>query len=344
MKNANLSFGGVLQPLVNLLEHNPRQENKLIGQEVVVTREDVEIFIALDSDNDIHLLITPSSHGKSRLSELDLKGLKVVNKEWSVADHPVQNYLDISCSTGILPAFRRPFLRFAEDVLFEISQSEIIPADAVYKTGLRWKKFWSTNTGAEITKDWVHGLFGELLFLTDLIGRFGSDVIDSWAGPLGKNHDFQTGNELAAEIKTSVEIPFRINCNIRQLDPDLFKKLYIVCYRLIQSENGTTLPELVKAVEKMMKDNEVLLDKFYGLLTAAGYMRQFETEYNEFRLSYSKASVFHVDDNFPKLIEKSFTTPPDHRITGIRYTLQLTGLEELTINAVTTEIKHFAKS
>lgn len=344
ISRSKISFGGVLQPLVESLERSPLQAGRLTGRDVVIyDRSDIQAIIALDFDNDIHLLITPITDEDPRLLKLDLKGLKVANMEWSIAGRSLKRYLDISCSTGTMPSFKRPFLRFAEDVLFEISRSEIIPADAVYKTGLRWKKFWSTDMGAKITKEWVYGLFGELLFLTDLIEKFGSDAINSWAGPLGKDHDFQTGNELAAEIKTSTEIPFSINCNIRQLDPDLFKKLYIVCYHLIQSEKGTTLPELIKTLEKMMKDNEVLLDKFYGLLTAAGYMRQFETEYNEFRLNHSEASVFYVDDDFPKLIEKSFITSPDHRITDIRYTLQLIGLEELTIDSIATELERFTK-
>ncbi len=337
-----ISFGGVLQPLVESLELNPQNAGRLVGQDVVLHgRSDIQTIIALDSNNDIHLLISPSVKHDSRLSKFDLKGLKITDTEWIVADRPSQIYLDISCLTGKLPLFKRPFLRFAEDVLFEVSESGSTPADAVYKTCFRWRKFWSPDIGAEVTREWVHGLFGELLFLTDLIERFGSNVINSWTGPLGKDHDFQTGADIATEIKTSAGVPYAINCNIRQLDTDLFKKLYIICYLLTPSEDGITLPELVRRVEQLLGKNESMLDRFYELLMGTGYTIQLESAYTEFRLSYSKASVFHIDKDFPKIVEKSFIKPPDHRISGIRYTLQLTGLDELTIDDVASDLKRF---
>lgn len=340
--HSKISFGGVLQPLVESLERNPQHAGRLVGQDVVLYgRKDIQAIIALDAENNIHLLISPSSKNNSRLSKFDLKGLKITDAEWVVAGRPSQIYLDISCLTGKLPLFKRPFLRFAEDVLFEISESGETPADAVYRTCFRWRKFWSPEVGIEITKEWIHGLFGELLLLTDLIQRFGVSVIDCWTGPLGKDHDFQIGTDLAVEVKTSVDIPFTITCNIRQLDPDLFKQLYIVCYRLTRSENGTTLPELVRRIEELMGNDEILLDTFYKLLMTTGYTIQLESIYSEFRLSHSKASVFNVDNNFPKIVEKNFTKPLDHRITGIRYTLQLTGLDVFTIDNVKNELKRF---
>lgn len=341
--HSEISFGGILQPLVDLLARNPRQNGKLSGQEVVIPRKDVQAIIALDGENDVHLLITPAPADDSRLSKLDLKGLKITSKEWAVAGRPVQHYLDISCATGTLPSFRRPFLRFAEDVLFEVTQSEYSPADAVYRTSIRWRKFWSPDIETEITRDWVHGIFGELLFLADLIQRHGSKTVGSWAGPTGKDHDFQIGTDLAVEVKTSVETPFRINCNIRQLDHSLFKQLFVLCYRITPSESGTSLPELVRHVERLMGDDEASLDKFYELLMAGGYARQLESAYAAFKMDYSNGSVFRVDENFPKIIERSFVTPPDHRITGIRYTLQLTGLEELKLDDIADTLEKFAR-
>jgi hypothetical protein len=333
-----ISFNGVLQPLVDLLERSPRSRGKLSGQEVIITRKDIQTIIAIDGDNNIHLLITPALTNDSRIFQLELKGLKASNVEWVVAGRPVQSYLDISCSTGILPSFRRPFLRFIEDVLFEISQSEITPADAVYRTSVRWKKFWSPDTEAEVTKEWVHGIFGELLFLRELIARFGPKVINSWEGPLGRDHDFQTGGSLAVEVKTSAKIPYSINCNIRQLDHTLFKLLYIACYHVTPSEEGSILPEIVNSIEKSIPKEGSLLDKFYEKLIAAGYSRQQEPLYADFRLNYDEPVVFKVDDNFPKITQGSFINPPDARISGIKYTLQLTNIKELTINEVAAEL------
>lgn len=336
------SFGGILQPMVESLERNPLQSGKLVGQDIVIhNRADTQTVIALDASNNIHLLISPPADNDRRLPGIDLKGLKITNIEWTVAGRPNQLYLDVSCSTGTMPTFKRPFLRFAEDVLYEMSREGVKPADAVYITCLRWRKFWSPETGAEVTREWVHGLFGELVFLVDLIERFGSGVVDSWLGPLGKDQDFQKGTDLAVEVKTSTETPFSITCNIRQLDPDLFRQLFIVCYKLSTSETGRTLPEVVRQIESLLGGDESQLEKFYEKLTATGYQMALESFYNGFRMNHDPAVVYHVDGNFPKITEKSFVAPPDHRITGIRYTLQLTGVEKLKIDSIATQLKRF---
>ena len=337
--NNKISFGGILGPLVESLERKQRQPGRLVGQDVVISESNIEAIIAVDANNDIHLLISPAQGDDSRFARLDLKGLKIENHEWSVSGRSSQNYLDVSCSTGTLPAFRRPFLRFAEDVLYEISKTKNAPAEAVYRTGMKWKRFWSDGALNEITSEWLHGIAGELSFLNYAIDRFGPDVVYCWAGPGGKDHDFQTGTDLAVEVKASVDMPFKIRCNIRQLDASIFKKLYVVCYRIVSSENGITIPTLVERIEGIIADNEQVLDSFHEKLAAAGYSRQSEEAYNQHSLEISSAAVFFVDDSFPKIAENSFVIPPDHRISDIRYTVQLTGLKELSLDDIESELK-----
>lgn len=338
MSPNKLSFGGVLQPLVESLERNPRHAGRLAGQDVVISgREDVQAIIALDADNDIHLLISPSTDDHSRLSRLDLKGLKITNREWSVAERPVQEYLDITCSTGTLPSFRRPFLRFAEDALFEISKPESLPADAVYRTGIRWRRFWSSDS-AEFTKEWLHGIFGELSFMAEIIEKSGPGLIHNWTGPQGADHDFQAGKKIAVEVKTSVEMPFRIHANLSQLDPSIFEVLYLVCYKVTSSVSGETLPELVGKIESLIGEDESILDIFYTKLALAGYKRESETTYAENPLTRSPGAIFLINESFPKIVESSFTKPPDHRITGIRYELKITGVEELTFEQISPQL------
>ncbi len=339
------TFGGILEPLIGSLDVNSCHTGGLTGKDVVIPeRKETGVIIALDKENNIHLLIAPAGKKDSRLSDLGLKGLKIKNTEWSVSGRTGQHYLDVSCSTGIMPSFRRPFLRFAEDALFELSQSPVSPVDAVYKTCVRWKKFWSSDSRKKVTGRWIRGLFGELIFLTHLIKLYGLSVINSWTGPLGKDHDFQTGTELAVEVKTSNEIPFRINCNIRQLDQGLFRHLYLVCYRLEKSETGGSLPELVGNITELIKEDVTALEKFYALLANSGYSLLSEDIYNSYRLKNSEAAVFGVDQKFPKISENSFKSPPDHRISNIRYVLQLTGVKQLKISDSAKIFKGFKQN
>lgn len=334
----NQSYNGILQPFIDVLFRNPRQKGRLIGQEVTTPRTNVKAIIAVDGENNIHLLLSPAPNDDSQFNRLELRSLKISIQNWSVAGYPPQTYLDIACSTGITPSFQRPFLRFAEDVLFEISQINIVPADAVYRTGTRWRKFWSQDSSTAITQEWLYGIYGELAFLEEMLKRFGETVIHSWVGPSGQDHDFQHGNYIAVEVKTSVEKPFRVHCNIRQLDPTLFKILYIACYKVVVSESGESIPELVRKIENSIGD-DLLKDVFYDKLVQAGYRRDLETIYNETRLEKDAAAFFLVDEIFPKITESSFIKPPDHRISGVRYMLQLTGIRELTFDETAEDLK-----
>jgi hypothetical protein len=338
-----ISFEGILQPIVDLLAKTSRKEGVLTGQEVISPRKEIQTIVAIDSSNDIHLLISPALEEDERFSKLNLKGLKVINREWAVAGRTTQNYLDISCTTGSMPSFRRPFLRFAEDVLFEISMKGVTAADAIYNTGMRWKKFWSVGSLTEVTSEWLHGLFGELVFLHELIVRYGPSSIQCWTGSSGTDHDFQNGHDLAVEVKTSTKMPLRIHCNIRQLDSDIFKKLFVVCYHLTSSEKGLALPQIVRMIEEEVDKDSKLLDMFYEKLVAAGYSRELEQIYSEKSFIYSSEIVYRIDNSFPRIVEKSFETPPDHRISDIRYSLQLTGLKELTLDSITGDLADLVK-
>ncbi len=343
MKPSNTSrsesgFGGVLQPLVDLLRRTDRRSGHLAGQDVVLPRADIQAIVALDSAEDVHLLITPAAGDDERFSKLDLRGLRVADRDWSVSGRAPQRYLDISCSTGTSPTFLRPFLRFAEDVLYEVGAPGVNPVDALYRTGLRWRRFWSPEVEAQVTQEWVRGLCGELRFLEQIIKRFGPSACQSWSGPLGHDHDFQRGTDLAVEVKTSAEMPFTIQCNIRQLDPGIFRRLYLVCYRVSRSDDGVALPQLVSQVEEATGTNAEMLDFFYRSLAAVGYRRELENIYAENRFEISDGAVFSVDESFPTVTERSFSTPPDHRVSNIRYTLQITGVDSLGLDDVAHEL------
>lgn len=331
-------LGGVLQPLVDLLRRGARRPNHLTGQEVVLPRTDVQAIIALDSGDDVHLLVTPAAGDDTRFDKLDLRGLHIANRDWTVTGKPPQRYLDISCSTGMSPSFLRPFLRFAEDVLFEIAIPEMDAVEALYKTGLRWRRFWSPDTTTSVTEEWVRGLAGELSFLRALVMRFGVRALTAWSGPHGQDHDFQRGTKVAVEGKTSAEMPYTIHANLRQLDPGIFTHLFLVCYRISRAENGVSLLALVSEVEAAIEGDTDALDLFYQALAAAGYRRDLEGAYAEYRLDIGEPAAFRVDDTFPRLTETSFAAPPDHRISEIRYTLRITGVDALSFDAVQSDL------
>lgn len=337
-----MTFKGILAPMVDSLSRQNLPQNKLSGKEIVMSNKGTTAFIAVDSENDTHLLLYPSPADDKRFERFNLTGLKVSIREWVVADQPVKKYLDVTCSTGSLPNFKRPFMHFAEDVLYELEQGGS-PEEGLYITCVRWRRFWSPDKNSEVTREWVYGLFGELSFLIYTTQAYGSKVVNHWAGAYGDDHDFQVGDDLGIEVKTSSDVPFRIHCNIRQLDHSLFKHLFLVCYQLTADEKGQTLLDLVRTIEGLLKDDEQSLDKFYDALASVGYERALESRYAEFQLTAGNPNAFKVDDDFPKIIADSFAKALDERISNIRYVLEMSGLQPVHLADIQKELEFLRK-
>lgn len=338
------NLSDTLDLVLDLLSKTECRPRELIGQEILLPDiENVTAILAIDSEKNIHLLLTPPAEDEERLGKFNLRGLKICNAKWVVSSRQEQVYLDLLCKTEESPSFERPFLKLAEDCLLEIIKMKESPTESVYRTCVRWKYFWATDVN-EVTTEWVYGLLGELKFLEYAIQKAGEDVVERWLGPLGADHDFYNGNDVGFEVKTSTEIPVKIVCNIRQLDQHMFDALYIVCYIAKLSVTGTTLPHIVREIESFLKNNEQILDNFYGKLYKAGYKMQMESTYSSYQMELSDALVYKVDNEFPKITENSFKDIPDHRISGIKYHLQLVGLNDCKLNDVITDIVRLAKN
>lgn len=316
-------LAGVLQPVLDSLRRHAAPSGQLVGREVPLGRNHVEAVLALDANGDIHLLLTPAAIDGKRFARLALKSLAIGNREWVVAGRASASYLDLTCSTKKSPGFERPFLGLCEDLLTEISISSVTPEDAVHRACARWRRFWSSEPTV-FTIEWLHGLVGELAFLQALIENYGTRVVTTWMGPAGRDHDFQVGNHLAVEVKTSTLVPPTIECNLNQLDSGIFSQLFLACYLLTRvDEGGLSLPGLVGLIEDALRADESSLDLFWEKLAEARYRRELDERYREVNFTLGLPSVFRVDEKFPKVTSGSFRTPPDGRIRAVRYSLQL---------------------
>jgi hypothetical protein len=324
-------FIGVLQALTELLSRHPREHGRLVGQDVVTTRSDIRSLLSLDADGNIHFLLTPPAADERRFQRFALRALRISNRTWSVSGHAPAVYLDLMCATADSPAFQRPFLSFCEDVLNDLVARNASPEDAVYRACVRWQRFWTADAD-RFTIEWLHGLAAELAWLSELIALHGPAVIHSWLGPEGADHDFQTGTELATEVKSSTAMPFRIECNLNQLDPGIFRRLLLICYLFTADPAGETLPMSVAAIEDALRADSDALELFWDRLARVGYRRQLEEQYRQHPYRLAPPSVFRVDDTFPRLTVGSFAHPPDGRISRVRYVVELTGVEPMTLD------------
>ncbi len=323
-----MNYAGILPPLLeSLLARERPHENVLLGYEISVGRPGVKAVIAVDAASNPHFLLTPPASAPSRFERFQLRSLRIANHDWSVAGEPVGSYLDAACRiTG--SSLVRPFLSFCEDVLRDLDQG-CSAEDAVYRTCVRWHRFWTEEGTESPPETWIRGTLGELQFLHDLIVEHGPRAVGLWTGPDAADHDFQAGTAIAFEVKSSTHMPFTIDCNLRQLDTTIFPALYLVCFLLKPADDGASLVSVAEAIEQLVHHDELSLDLFFQRLARAGYKRHLEEEYRRHRYSLASPEYYAITTDFPRLTVQSFSNPPDGRIRDIRYQLQLTGLPSL---------------
>lgn len=328
-----MKYGGIVGPLLNSLRKGSGPKpDYLLGQEVKTTRSDIKAFVALDTEQNAHLVISPAPESDERFRRFRLRTFRIEIRDWVVAGQRVQKYLDICCVTGGQEALLRPFVGFCDDLLIDLDDGISSPEAAAFRTARRWYSFW-TRESAELSQQAIRGLLGELSFLEFLVSENGPKALAAWAGPDGKDHDFQAGHEIAFEVKTSDSIPYNVECNLNQLDRGLFGKLFLVCFKVQKSDDGVSLPEVVDRLERLFEGDEETLETFNEKLTLVGYSRQRQTEYGLHRYAIIPAEVFPVADGFPAITLKSFVRPPDIRVLDVRYVLEISGLPALPLDA-----------
>jgi len=331
-----MKYAGILQPLLESVEQGaPFGDARLTGQEVVTgrSRSDVKAFLAVDGDHNVHFLLSPAPADDHRFVRFQLAALTIQRRTWAVGGSGAQPYLDLTCVGGTDRAFRRPFLSLCEDLLIEMDRAGVPPEDAAYRTCARWQRFWTPDDDTVTSVEWVRGLMGELLFLERVARVLGFAAVHTWTGPEGRDHDFQSAARIAFEVKVSAVIPYVVECNLNQLDETLFDELYLVCYHAIRAVDGETLPATVERIEQLLVEDDVATDAFHVRLAKAGYKRQKRGDYEAIRLVIQEPLFFRVDPSFPRITAASFRSPIDARVRGVRYSVQLVGMQGLAANS-----------
>jgi hypothetical protein len=174
------------------------------------------------------------------------------------------------------------------------------------------------------------GLFGELLFLQELISKKTDELgIISWTGPEKSKVDFILSVNHAIEIKSSKD-PLGNEVSIsslEQLSSD-FEFHYLRRYGLVETKEGQTIKDLYYSIASKLGDFE-LRDSFRIKVMDYGFNPY--TDYEEL-LKLEPASIvdYNVQDSsFPKII------PPLHdKVVRLQYTINLDNQVSLGANAI----------
>ena len=89
-----------------------------------------------------------------------------------------------------------------------------------------------------------------------------------------------------------------------QLDSTIFKHL-ILCHYSIErnNANGLTLPQLIDAIENLLKYDQMILNYFRARLMLAGYMPEDRTKYELRHYNINKRDLYSVTSEFPRIVQ-----------------------------------------
>ena len=163
------------------------------------------------------------------------------------------------------------------------------------------------------------GLYGELMFLSDVLAIGGAETVGSWASPEGSDHDFVSGRG-AVEIKTTTERGNRTVhiSNERQLDSGTSPVLLLCHYSVPELEGGTSLNDLVRSLRARLALS-VCSGLFEKKLRASGYHDVHADAYAALTYGPPVVRAYRVEDGFPRL------TPADlpRGVSSAAYALEL---------------------
>ena len=192
----------------------------------------------------------------------------------------------------------------------------------------RWKAFMAGKKRGVLSPEEVRGLFGELTFLIELLGRAREqDALAAWEGPESVQQDFIFSNT-AIEIKT---LSGRERNSIRISSEDqlesLNNRLFLKVFRLSEmpeSNRAISLNGLVLQITDSLSDHSAL-ELYYDKLAAAGYAEL--QEYDNPKFVVSEENLFSVNEDFPKLIRSNISDS----ISNVRYGIDIERIKKFLV-------------
>ena len=170
------------------------------------------------------------------------------------------------------------FAQLCQDIMASAAgcSNDAAALAAAIRRAWKWHSLLRSGGPGRLSETAQQGLFGELLMLQRLIGRFGMlEALSFWRGPLDEPKDFRIGMS-AVEVKTrqggrhSVEIT-----SAHQLDPSGLTHLVLAVTHLapaaVSAAGATSLDGLITELRDTLVPSGVGLEQFEALLTAAGW-------------------------------------------------------------------------
>jgi hypothetical protein len=249
-----------------------------------------------------------------------------------------QTYAIISCAD--MP-FTDIFLSFSERLIVKLEEGSTA-SKAVQQMISEWIGFFKRAGLQPLEMEEITGLFGELLFLKQLVDKFGASkkTLNSWHGPKGANWDFSLGELLGAktlvEVKTTIRPRTIITVNnLDQLCPvtDCACWLHFISVEYLENnapKTENTIVDLISGLKASLGNSADgnIIPEFDELLEMIGYFSVHDDHYKKHSFKPNQVRWHEIGEDFPALSRKRL--PPDirERIDKLNYRLNIAGLDE----------------
>jgi hypothetical protein len=294
------------------LESAPRSTNWLTSA-LPVEAGDAPVLCAVAPDGKRHLLV-PVPADEAVRADVRAAAVHLVPLALE-ADARRRDYADLVLLREDLVDI---FTGLCADVIAALAAELAPPLVLVSQVLDGWHELF--RSGSQLGIEQLAGLFGELLFLNELLD-LGPGLIHAWQGPLRAAHDFVVENR-AVEVKATAAAEGR-SVRIHGLDQLTIPPggdLMVRWLRLDTADGaGASLPDLVESTTKRLD----LPRELWQLLARAGYLIADGEKYTGIRFTVVEEASYRVGDSFPRIVPASFTEGVPAGISAVRYTLDL---------------------
>ena len=294
-------------------------------------KTDFESFAFSENDNSFCCLL-PVKNTKGNLPEMN--GLSIKYEEFTKIGSNKSDYILIECRNK---SYLSNFTLMLKEILSEYDNSNNSLEKSLNKVISRWRHFLSLPKLNILPEDEIIGLIGELLLLEKFLINDSSDCLANWVANKGEE-DF-IFDQIVFEVKATLKGKHEHIINgIDQLliQPNRTKIILSLLLNNSVGNNSFSLPGVIERCEKIIDNNPDQFSLLDEKLRKRGYDPRDKNLYENFQFDLIRGGYFKVDNLFPKLTTIELKQSLSSRISKVRYTIDMEGLDNLDFTS--TEI------
>ncbi len=291
-------------------------------------KTEFESFAFSENENSYCCLL----HVKNTTGNLPkMNGLSIRYEEFTKTGSSKADYILIECKNK---SYLSNFTLMLKEILSEYDNSNYSLEKSLNKVVSRWRHFLSLPKLNILSEDEIIGLIGELLLLEKFLKNDPLDSLVNWIANDGEE-DF-IRNEIVIEVKATLKGKHEHIINgIDQLliQSNRTKVILSLLLNNSVSHDSFSLPGLIERCEKIIDNNAEQIDALYEKLRKRGYDPRDRNLYENFQFDIIRGGYFRVDNLFPKLTTFELKQSLNSRISKVRYTIDMEGLDNLDFSS-----------